>query len=240
MSEAQRRWIGASIALALIGMAAIGGISSMAQDATPMTPGPGLYRLEHPAHIHAGNCETLDPNPLAPLASIIFAGSEAEDGDSPATPEMATPAAGSSMGSSTAIEAGHSTTNVPLALTDILAAEHAINVHLSPEQAEVYIACGTIGGEPRREWRPLHRPARAERLRGLRYRLAARQRRWGFDDCDDHGRGAAFGGVSGRRCHAGGGDTGGIAGRVSPGGNERRPCTGARRTTFAAPRRILR
>ena len=52
------------------------------------------------------------------------------------------------MGSAMAIEAGHSTTNVPLALADILAAEHAINVHLSPEQPEVYVACGAIGGEP--------------------------------------------------------------------------------------------
>src|SRR5215211_1476247 len=53
-----------------------------------------------------------------------------------------------SMGSSMAIEGGHSTTNVPLPLADILAAEHAINVHLSPEQPDVYVACGAIGGEP--------------------------------------------------------------------------------------------
>ena len=154
MSEAQRRLIGFGIALALIGVAAIGGISSRAQDATPVSQEPDTASTELPAHIHAGSCETLDPNPLAPLASIIFMGTEADDGDSPATPAMAspiaegTPEAGAFMGSTTAIEGGHSTTNVPLALVDILAAEHAINVHLSPENPEVYVACGAIGGEP--------------------------------------------------------------------------------------------
>jgi hypothetical protein len=164
MSEAQRRLIGVCIALALIGVAAIGGISSRAQDATPVSGDqPAQAGSELPAHIHAGNCETLDPNPLAPLASLMFKNVEAADSDTPATPVggMATPvaagtpiaegspaAASTSMGSTMAIEGGHSTTNVPLALADILAAEHAINVHLSPEQADVYVACGAIGGEP--------------------------------------------------------------------------------------------
>jgi hypothetical protein len=154
MSETQRRLTGFCIVLTLIGVAAIGGISTRAQDATPVSQDSVAASTELPAHIHAGNCETLDPNPLAPLASIIFMGSEADDGDSPATPALASPVAegspeaGASMGSAMAIEGGHSTTNVPLALADILAAEHAINVHLSPENPEVYVACGAIGGEP--------------------------------------------------------------------------------------------
>jgi hypothetical protein len=41
-----------------------------------------------------------------------------------------------------------STSDVDGSLEDILAAEHAINVHLSPEQIDVYIACGDITGEP--------------------------------------------------------------------------------------------
>jgi len=153
-----------AIAMALIGVAAIGAISSRAQDATPVSGDqPAQAGTELPAHIHAGNCETLDPNPLQPLASIMFLNVEAADSDSPATPDAgmgspvaeATPvmegspqAASTSMGSSMAIEGGHSTTNVPLPLADILAAEHAINVHLSPEQPDVYVACGAIGGEP--------------------------------------------------------------------------------------------
>lgn len=154
MSEAQRRLIGIGIAMALIGVAAIGGISTRAQDATPVGQEPDSAGAEHPAHIHAGTCETLDPNPLAPLASIIFLGAGAGDAVMAATPAMASPVAdgspeaGSTSGSATAIEGGHSTTNVPLALADILAADHAINVHLSPENPEVYVACGAIGGEP--------------------------------------------------------------------------------------------
>ena len=37
-------------------------------------------------------------------------------------------------------------TTVDASLDDILAAPHAINVHLSPEQADVYVACGEVTG----------------------------------------------------------------------------------------------
>jgi hypothetical protein len=164
MSDAKRQLIGFGIALALLGVVTVGTLSSRAQDATPVSGDqPAQAGTELPAHIHAGNCETLDPNPLQPLASIMFTNVEAADADTPATPDagMASPAAAAtpvtdgsppaastSMGSAMAIEGGHSTTNVPLPLADILGAEHAINVHLSPEQPEVYVACGAIGGEP--------------------------------------------------------------------------------------------
>ncbi len=146
MSEARRRWIGIGIAMALIGVATIGVVSSRAQDATPVAQEQVSVSAEHSALIHTGNCETLDPNPLALLASVIFAGSEEDDGATPVA--EGSPEAGTAMGSTTAIESGHSTTNVPLSLADILAAEHAIIVHLSPEQADVYVTCGAIGGEP--------------------------------------------------------------------------------------------
>ncbi len=45
-----------------------------------------------------------------------------------------------------AIPAEYSFTTVPLALEDILAANHAINIHLSPEEIETYIVCGDIAG----------------------------------------------------------------------------------------------
>jgi hypothetical protein len=35
---------------------------------------------------------------------------------------------------------------VPVTLDAILGADHAINVHLSAEQIETYIACGELGG----------------------------------------------------------------------------------------------
>jgi len=148
----------------LLGGVASGGVTGLAQEATPVGTESTAMGSLHPAHIHAGNCETLDPNPLFPLADVAFMGSEMADMDSPATPDaamatpdagiaspdaaMASPVAGGTSGSSMAIEGGHSTTNVPLPLSDILAAEHAINVYLSTEEIDVYIACGAIGGIP--------------------------------------------------------------------------------------------
>lgn len=43
-------------------------------------------------------------------------------------------------------EFGESLTEVPLALADIVAAEHAINIHLSADEIDTYVACGTIEG----------------------------------------------------------------------------------------------
>jgi plastocyanin len=39
-----------------------------------------------------------------------------------------------------------SETDVELSLSDILAAPHAINIHQSAEEIQIYIACGDIGG----------------------------------------------------------------------------------------------
>ena len=45
-----------------------------------------------------------------------------------------------------AIPAESSFTSVPLTLDAILGADHVVNVHLSAEEIETYIACGEIGG----------------------------------------------------------------------------------------------
>jgi hypothetical protein len=45
-----------------------------------------------------------------------------------------------------ATPAESSFTNVPISLDAILGADHAINVHLSAERIDTYIACGEIGG----------------------------------------------------------------------------------------------
>jgi hypothetical protein len=129
----------------------------LAQDATPMTGMTGDGGVPHPAHIHAGNCATLDPNPLFPLADVVIPATDmGTDGGmtADATPVMdATPMASPmtgpmGTGAPSAMPAGQSTTVVPIGLSDILAAEHAINVHLSYEEAGTYIACGAIGGTP--------------------------------------------------------------------------------------------
>jgi hypothetical protein len=110
-------------ALTIAATLAIGGSALMAATtaaAEMMADAP------HPAHIHEGLC----PEPggvVAPLADVA-------------------PAAGSAMGPATAVPVEISMTTVELALADILAAEHSINVHQSADALDVYIACGDIGG----------------------------------------------------------------------------------------------
>ncbi|CAN5545123.1 hypothetical protein BH24CHL9_BH24CHL9_11120 [soil metagenome] len=92
----------------------------------------------HPAHIHTGTCETLGDVvfPLSNVSSEMLV-----DGE---------PGAGDQAGAVTADpmrdEVQVSVTTVQAALTDIMGAEHAINVHLSDDEIQTYIACGTIAG----------------------------------------------------------------------------------------------
>jgi hypothetical protein len=80
----------------------------------------------HPAHIHAGVC----PEPgdvVAPLEDLSVSTEDPQ-------------------GLASAIPVEVSVTSVDLALEDILAGEHSINVHQSAEEMDLYIACGDIGG----------------------------------------------------------------------------------------------
>ena len=65
----------------------------------------------HPAHIHAGSCAELDPNPAFPLADVVD---------------------------------GRSETTVDVDVGELTAQEYAVNVHESPENADVYVACADI------------------------------------------------------------------------------------------------
>jgi len=80
----------------------------------------------HPAHIHAGACP-MPGDVVAPLTDIAEV-------------------AGEAAGSASAAHVETSTTSVALALTDILAADHAIVVHHSADDMGTYVACGDIGG----------------------------------------------------------------------------------------------
>lgn len=109
----------------------------------------------HPAHIHAGMCPEVG-DVVFPLENVVVLGQGATEtgmGTPAGTPDasamssptaddamMGTPMAGSPMGLG-------STTVVEAPLDDILAAEHAINLHMSPEEMSVYVACGDITGE---------------------------------------------------------------------------------------------
>ncbi len=110
---------------------------SIAQDATPSMR-QGTH--QHPAHIHTGTCETLGDvvYPLTDLTAPDMMGTPMAGMDS--TPMAGMDSAG--MGN----VVGQSTTTVEASLDDLLAAEHAINVHLSAEEIDVYIACGDLTG----------------------------------------------------------------------------------------------
>ncbi len=110
---------------AVLGLVLATGLSGSAQDATPAT-GEGLA---HPAHIHKGTCDALDPAPLFPLTDVA------------AGTMSGTPAA---RGGAIAVET--SETAVAETLETIALGGHAINIHLSNEEIGTYIACGDIGG----------------------------------------------------------------------------------------------
>lgn len=116
--------------------------STFAQDATPLAGTPveatpvaveqaatpeAVTVTPRPVHIHSGDCTNLG-EVIVPLTDLVPAVS-----DPVGQAELAT-------------TAESSYTNVPLPLADILAAPHAINVHLSTDQIDTYIGCGEIGG----------------------------------------------------------------------------------------------
>ena len=105
---------------------------AVAQAATPEAVAPAatpeaVAGAPRPLHIHRGGRTNLGRVGM-PLTDLVPAVS-----DPVGQAELAT-------------TAESSYTNVPLALADILAAPHAINVHLSADQIGTYIACGEIGG----------------------------------------------------------------------------------------------
>ena len=118
------RWMtvagGAAI---MLGMVAFGGPAVWAQESTPAATGAMPPR---PAHIHDGSCNNLG-GIFQPLTDL-------------------TAPTGETVGQRRATMAETSFTSVPVTLDQILASDHAINVHLSAEQIDVYIACGDIGG----------------------------------------------------------------------------------------------
>lgn len=82
----------------------------------------------HPAHIHAGTCEALG-DVVLPLTDIA---------PPPADAEI------SGHESAHAVKIGE--TEVDMPLQEIVDGGHAINVHLSADEIDTYIACGDIGG----------------------------------------------------------------------------------------------
>jgi hypothetical protein len=130
--------------------------TTAATDAT-VEPTVAATDAGRPAHIHTGTCNALG-GVVQPLTNLVNgAGGVTADGDLDdlvdATDDETEPTPGAEVDVTDLVEAGpvlaeYSFTSVPLALTDILAGEHAVNVHESTENISTYIACGEIGGTP--------------------------------------------------------------------------------------------
>jgi hypothetical protein len=131
------------IALLLVSLALLpGAFTTRAQD-------EGDER--HPAHIHDGSCETLG-GIAVPLNDVAYGGMAgggmAMGGTPTADASMSTPMAmGETVGSSAAVPLKTSVTVVDMPLEQIADGQHAINVHESAEEIDLYIACGDIGGQ---------------------------------------------------------------------------------------------
>jgi hypothetical protein len=126
-----RRFAPIAILIAALALMAGAAGAAVAQDATPAAG------AVHPAHIHSGTCETL--------GDVVFPLNDVTMGDMMATPDAmaaSTPVAGEGE------VVAQSMSTVDVALDDVLAAEHAINVHLSADEIGTYIACGDVTGEP--------------------------------------------------------------------------------------------
>jgi uncharacterized cupredoxin-like copper-binding protein len=118
------RWVTiAAGVVALIGLITAGGPAAVAQDATPQAE---QGQIPRPAHIHVNDCANIG-DIAAPLNDL-------------------TAPTGQRVGVRRAFEAESSFTNVPMTLDQILASDHSLNVHMSADQMNVYIACADLGG----------------------------------------------------------------------------------------------
>lgn len=123
-------WLSAVVIGGALGAGALGVAGAQDQTPTPATI------VTHPAHIHKGTCENLDPNPAAPLTDV---GPRMKDDELPASEDI--------KGSLTAAAIEVSETDeADINFDDLFTEAHAINVHESAQNAQNYIACGDIGG----------------------------------------------------------------------------------------------
>jgi plastocyanin len=119
-----RRWMTLGLPIFLLVALATLSISASA----PLVWAQGEDDAPHPAHIHSGSCDNLG-DIVVPLTDVV------EN------------TAGEVFGSDQAVPVEVSDTDdIELSLSEILSAPHAINIHQSAEDIQIYIACGDIGG----------------------------------------------------------------------------------------------
>ena len=147
-----KRWLLPGTMLAAALLLAIGVvIGPRAVTAQDMSASPSAATDAHPAHIHAGTCATLG-EVVYPLMDVAPADeSRPEMGGmmgSPAAQSAEEMADATPSNVMTMMGAEESTTEVETTLDELLASEHAINVHESMDNIQNYIACGDITGTP--------------------------------------------------------------------------------------------
>lgn len=106
----------AALLLGLLGPSFLGISGGGAQEASP----------PRPSHIHTGDCDELGPV-IQPLTAL-------------------TVPSGTVLGNKDAVVAEAAFTSIPQTLDELLAEDHALKVHLSKAQIQIYLACGDIGG----------------------------------------------------------------------------------------------
>ena len=82
------------------------------------------------------------------LGDVVYPLNDLTAPDKMSTPMAgmaSTPMAGGNMGKVVA----QSSTKIETSLDDLLGADYALNVHLSAEKIDVYIACGNVKGTPK-------------------------------------------------------------------------------------------
>ena len=121
--------------------------AGLAQDATPTTMSDDPIAGAFANHFHLGTCDDLDPQPAVALADLEFpdwvasmAGQADTDDIDVVIPEP------EDFGNAP-IPVAVATTEVPVALADIVSGGHALNVH-NPDDPGIYVACGNVGGIP--------------------------------------------------------------------------------------------
>jgi hypothetical protein len=119
-----------SLTTILAGSLLLGGVGAVLAQDDEETTGPAF-----PNHIHAGTCDDLDPNPVAPLTDITAWLNDTDDETENAP-----------QGVLTASMVYRGETDVEVSMEDMLASSHSVNVHESAENIQNYIACGEIGG----------------------------------------------------------------------------------------------
>jgi hypothetical protein len=105
---------------------ALAALTLLVPGSVAQTPVADTAEEAHPAHIHSGTCDQLG-DVVVPLTDVT-----APEGDR--------------VGAESAHAVKTSRTVVDVPLQEIIDGGHAINVHLSADEIDTYIACGDIGG----------------------------------------------------------------------------------------------